>query len=102
MCALLSLGAGIAAGCRCAVRLGAWMLVPLLCGLGGFGASVAACHCCVRLKKNQSRNPRLSRDGDGEAIVRPPSVAPSPRHFAFPLLRTLFGEGQARSARAKA
>ena len=38
---------------------------------------------------------------DYEAIVRPPSVAPSPRHFFFPLLRTVFGEGEARSARVK-
>ena len=39
MCALSSLGA---VGCRCCVRVGAWVLVPLQ-------GAAAGCRCCVRL-----------------------------------------------------
>ena len=50
-----------------------------MCALSSLGAGAASSRSCVRL---------------GALVLV--------THFAFPLLRTFFGEGQTRSARAKA
>ena len=48
MCAFSSFGAGAAAGCRCCVRLGAWVLV-LLQGAAALCAWKLACWCRCRV-----------------------------------------------------